>query len=368
MSQATPVTMRTAPTRVASPVEQLLTTTAPVSNAPVVTAPSHTVGRRAATRDVPTIVGDQTSFRRSVGPSDLRVFPIALGGDVFGWTADGPQTQQVLDRYYLHGGNFIDTADCYAGGRSEFMIGGWMQSRRNRDELVISTKVGKGADFPGVTATAITRSVEDSLERLRTDRIDLLYLHLDDPRIPFDETLCAVDELIRAGKVRYFGASAHSADRLFEARVAAGQLGIAQMVATQTSYSLVDRKGYERGMACAAHDLDLAVIPRFTLAGGFLTGKYRSRADLGRGQRGSELYKLLGRHGQRVLEAVEQVAREQQASMATVALAWLLSKPGVVAPVVSVSRVAQVHELTAAPELPLTRDQLAMLDRASAGF
>jgi aryl-alcohol dehydrogenase-like predicted oxidoreductase len=302
---------------------------------------------------------------RTIGSSDLRVFPLAMSGNVFGWTADSATTFDVLDAYVSFGGNFVDTADSYAAGRSEIMIGNWMREHRNRSDMVIATKVGKSADNPGLSAGAITRSVEASLERLRTSYIDLLYLHIDDTAVEFDETLLAVDELIRSGKVRYFGGSDHTGNRLIEARIASAQLGVAPMVALQNHYSLLHRTEYEGGLANVAARQNLGVMPRFALASGFLSGKYRTRADLARNQRGAEAARHLNRHGLRVLTALDAIAIAHSTSQATIALAWLLSKPFVVAPVVSASRVDQVAALTAAASVQLTRQQVAVLDRVS---
>ena len=305
-------------------------------------------------------------IRRPLGQSALRVFPMAIGGNVFGWTADGRATNEILDTYFEHGGNFIDTADSYAAGRSEIMIGNWMRDRRVRSGIVVATKIGKSAENPGVTAKAVSRAVNASLQRLQTDYIDLLYLHIDDPEVPFEETLLAVDDLIRAGKVRHFGASDHSANRLIEARVIAAQLGVTPLVAVQNHYNLMNRNGYEGDLARVAAQQRLGVMPRFALASGFLTGKYRTKADLGRNSRGTELERYLSKRGMRVLTALDQVAREQNATVATIALAWLLSKPSIVAPVASASHAEQVIELVAAAKIQLSRHQVAELDRASA--
>lgn len=303
--------------------------------------------------------------RRRIGTSDLQVFPLALSGNVFGWTADPVVTEQILDRYAELGGTFLDTADSYASGRSEHMIGSWMRERGNRDGLVLATKVGKSADNPGVTARAITRAVDASLARLQTDRIDLLYLHIDDPEVPFEETLLAVDELIRRGKVRFFGGSDHTGNRLIEARIACAQLGVARMVALQNQYNLVARREYEGDLARVAAQQGLGVMPRFALASGFLTGKYRSRADLADHHRGDEVRKHLTRAGLRVLSVLDRIAAVHEAPVASVALAWLLSKPLVAAPVVSASSPEQVDELMIAVGLRLTRHQLLDLDRVS---
>lgn len=302
--------------------------------------------------------------RRRLGESDLRVFPLAIGGNVFGFTADRDATTNILNRYSEFGGNFIDTADCYADGQSEHMIGQWMRERRNRPEMVVATKVGKSAENPGVSESAISRAVEASLSRLQTDYIDLLYLHTDDDRVPFEETLLAVDEQVRAGRVRYLGVSDHTGNRLIEARVIAAQLGLAPLVAVQSHYNLLHRTIYEGTLAQVAAAQRLGVMPRFALAGGFLTGKYRSRADFARTKR-EFAGRHLSRNGLRILGSLDRIAAQQRQSVATIALAWLLSKPGVVAPVASASSPEQVEDLVAAAGVQLTRHQVAELDRVS---
>ena len=302
---------------------------------------------------------------RTIGSSDLRVFPVAISGNVFGWTTNATETDDILDTFWAQGGNFIDTADSYAGGRSEIMIGNWMRDRGNRSDVVVATKIGKSADHPGLTARAITRSVEASLERLRTSYIDLLYLHIDDETVPFEETLLAVDELILAGKVRYFGGSDHTPNRFIEARIASAMVGVAPMVAIQNQYNLLQRREFENGLAQIAARQNLGVMPRFALASGFLTGKYRSRADLAKNPRGREAARYLNRSGLRVLAVLDSVAAAHGVEPATIALAWLLSKPFVVAPVVSASRVDQVAALTAAASIQLSRTQVTELDRVS---
>ena len=325
-------------------------------------------------RPVPSVVDQATvpvdlgiiQPRRRLGSSDLRVFPMALGGNVFGWTANEPETESVLDAYFDLGGNFVDTADSYAGGRSEIMIGSWMKRRRSRDDMVVSTKVGKGADNPGLTPKAIERAVEASLERLGTDRIDLLWLHVDDTEVAFERTLLAVDHLIRAGKVRWFGGAHHSGNRLYEARIAAGMLGVAPMVALQNQYNLLDRAEYEGGLSKVAAQLGLGVMPRFALASGFLTGKYRSRADFQATRRGRDVSRHLTKKGLRVLHELDKVASVHEVSTAAVSLAWLLAKPNVVAPVASATNAKQVVELAQAARVKLTRTQVLELDRVSA--
>lgn len=312
------------------------------------------------------VAASPSGAHRAIGPSALSVFPIAISGNVFGWTADVAATEGILNEFTLLGGNLIDTADSYAAGRSEIMIGNWVRAKRNRSDLVLSTKIGKSADNPGLTPAAISASVDASLHRLRTGYLDLLYLHVDDPDVPFEETLLVVDELISAGKVRYFGGSDHTSNRLIEARIASAQLGVAHMVALQSEYNLMHRTEFESGLAHVAEMQQLGVMPRFALASGFLTGKYRSKADLKKNGRGKEIAQHLSKKGNRVLAALDTVSKEHESTVAAVALAWLLSRPDVVAPVVSASRPEQVSELIASVGILLTRHQLAELDRASA--
>ncbi len=259
-----------------------------------------------------------------------------------------PTTRAILDGYAERGGNFIDTADSYASGRSETMIGSWMRERRNRDDLVIATKVGKSAEHPGLSAPAIAAAVDASLRRLGTDRIDLLYLHVDDPEVPFEETLLAVDELIRSGKVRHFGVSHHTGERLIEARIASAQLGVAPMLALQNEYNLLARA-----------ELRARSRPRRRAAGSRRHAPLRARERVPQRQvphegrsrrraRGPEVARYAGRRGRRVLAALDRVAAAHDASVATIALAWLLSKPSVVAPVASASRPEQLFDLMAA--------------------
>lgn len=317
------------------------------------------------TRETAAIVGHRPPARRVIPATGLRVFPLALSGKAFGHTLPAARAAELLDAYTALGGNMVDTADSYADGRSESILGDWMRDRGVRDELVIATKVGKSAAHPGLSASAIVGAVDASLGRLGTDRIELLYLHVDDPEVPFEETLIAVDELIRAGKVLTFGMSDHTGTRLLAARVACALLGVAPMTALQNRYSLVQRE-YEGELARVAAQQGLAVMPRFPLAGGFLTGAYRSRAELAASPEPAAMAPYLGRRGRRVLAALDRVAVAHDTSLASVALAWLLTKPGVVAPVVAVDSADGLLDVMAAPEVPLTRHQLAELDRASA--
>jgi aryl-alcohol dehydrogenase-like predicted oxidoreductase len=336
-----------------------------VRTGPVLSVSSGVIPTVPTTAETAAIVGGDAAPRRRIGSSELRVFPVAISGKMFGWKADDATTDAILDSYAAHGGNFIDTADSYSSGRSELMIGNWMRARGSRDDTVLATKVGRSADHPGVRARAITAAVEASLRRLRTDRLDLLYLHIDDPDVAFEETLLAVDELIRAGKVIAFGASDHTGNRLFEARIASAQLGVAPMVALQNLYNLVERRDYEGDLEHIVDRIGLGVMPRFALASGFLSGRYRSKADFAQAERGAEISKYFTRMGAKILAALDEVAVAHDAAVPTIALAWLLSKPNVVAPVVSASSPDQVFDLVAAPQVRLTRHELTLLDRAS---
>lgn len=318
------------------------------------------------TLETAAIVGRTHPERRQLADTELRVFPVAMSGKRFGVHVSDAAAAEILDAYAALGGNFIDTADAYGEGRSEELVGEWMRGRGNRDRMVVSTKVGKSRAHPGLSASAISASVDASLARLGTDRIDLLYLHVDDTEVAFEETLLAVDDLIRRGKVRAFGMSDHTGNRLLAARVACALLGVAPMSALQNEYSLVHRSGYEGDLARVADQQGLAVMARFPLAGGFLAGSYRTRGELATTPAAAYIAPHLSRRGRRVLAAVQRVARETESTMATVALAWLLSRRGVVAPVVSVRTADQLFDVMAAPELVLTRHQLSELDRASA--
>ncbi|HEY2555556.1 MAG TPA: aldo/keto reductase [Diaminobutyricibacter sp.] len=301
---------------------------------------------------------------RRVGESDLTVYPLALGASVFGWTADTETSLGILDRYAQLGGNFVDTADSYVGGRSEVLIGRWMQERGNRDAMVIATKVGRHQDNPGLGSVSIIRAVEASLERLQTDHIDLLYFHDDDLSVPLEDSLATVEWLIESGKVRYLGASNFSADRLIEARILSST-GLPKFVAIEPHYNLVHRAEFESDPRIVASAQGLAVMPCYALANGFLTGKYRTKDDLKAGARSVRAAEYVNRRGQRVLSVLDRVAREHESSVASIALAWLLAKRSIVAPVASASRPEQVDALMAAAAIRLTRAQMLELDRVS---
>lgn len=309
-------------------------------------------------------------LRRQLGDSPLRVFPLAIGGNAFGWTASPEAAQGILDAYWELGGNFIDTADSSANGRSETLIGAWMRDRGNRDQIIVGTKIGRSTDNPGLSSVAVSRAIEASLLRLGTDYIDLLYLHVDDEAVPFEETLVAVDENVRKGRVRYVGVSDHSGNRLIEARVIAAQLGLTPLVAVQSRYNLTHRTEFEGALARVAAQQRLGVMPRFALDGGFLAGNYRAKTELdlnttGNIVLGGDAQKHFNRRGQRILATLDRIAAEHETVPAAIAIAWLLSKPNVVAPVAGVSTPIQVADLVAAAGIQLTRQQVAALDAVS---
>ena len=301
---------------------------------------------------------------RRIGESDLAVYPLSLGASVFGWTADGDTSLAILDRFAALGGDFIDTADSYVGGRSEVLIGKWMRQRGNRDDMVVATKVGRHHENPGLGSVSIVRAVEASLERLQTDHIDMLYFHDDDPDVPLEDSLATAEWLVETGKVRYLGASNFSADRLIEARVLASA-GLPKFVAIQTQYNLMHRAEFESALRIVAAAQGLAVMPYYALANGFLTGKYRSKSDLSADARSVRASAYVNRKGMRVLAVLDRIAGEHGVSPASVAIAWLLAKRTIVAPVASASRPEQVDGLMAAAGIRLTRAQMLELDRIS---
>ena len=306
-----------------------------------------------------------------IGNSDLEVYPLNLGGNVFGWTADEQESFAVLDAYTGAGGNFIDTADSYtarvpgnSGGESETIIGNWLARRGRRDDIVIATKVGNWPRRPGLSAKNIREAAEDSLRRLRTDHLDLYYAHRDDQDVPLEETLGAFDELVRDGKVRYLGASNYSADRLAEALSVSDREGFARYVALQPHYNLVER-GYERDLAPLVAKEGLSTLPYFALAKGFLTGKYRSRVVGGSSPRAEGAVAYLDHRGERVLDALDEIASAHSTTPAAVALAWLAVQPTVAAPIASARNEEQLAALLASVELHLSAAELATLDDAS---
>jgi aryl-alcohol dehydrogenase-like predicted oxidoreductase len=313
---------------------------------------------------------------RRIGRSELAVAPFCLGGNVFGWTADEATSFAILDRYVERGFDFIDTADVYsrwapghAGGESEAVIGRWFSARPGaRDRIVLATKVGMdlGEAGKGLSARHIERACEASLRRLRTDRIDLYQSHLDDRDVPLEETLRAYERLIAAGKVRVVGASNFGADRLAEALTHARAEGLPRYECLQPNYSLAER-GFEADLEPLCRSEQVGVIGYFSLAAGFLTGKYRSAADAAGRPRENRVGKYLNPRGFALLDVLDSVAGALGASPAQVALAWLIARPAVTAPIASATSVAQLDELLGAVPLTLPHEAVARLDAASAG-
>lgn len=309
-----------------------------------------------------------------IGQTDLEIAPINLGGNVFGWTLDEKQSFEILDAFTAKGFNFIDTADMYsywidggAGGQSETIIGNWLQARGNRDKVVIATKVGgpTGVHPIDISKAHILTAVDKSLQRLKTDYIDLYYTHYDDEKIPVEETLEAYDALIKAGKVRYIAASNLSPERLTASLEASEKNGLPKYQALQPHYNLVERAGYESAYAPLAEKYGLTVFPYWSLASGFLTGKYRSEADISKSVRGGSAAAYLNDKGLAVLAALDKISAKHNTTQTTVALAWLLAQPNIGAPIVSATSIAQLDNLLAAPTLVLDSEDLALLDSSS---
>jgi aryl-alcohol dehydrogenase-like predicted oxidoreductase len=311
---------------------------------------------------------------RMLGNSGLAVGPLALGGNVFGWTADEETSFKVLDAFVASGLNLIDTADVYSrwapghhGGESEAVIGKWLKSRRNRAQVIIATKVGveMSPGEQGLSRAYILRAVERSLQRLNTDYIDLYQSHRDDPQTPLEETLGTYAELIKQGKVRTIGASNFSADRLRAALELSATQGLPRYESLQPNYNLYDRAEFEGKLAELCRREHLGVISYFSLASGFLTGKYRSEADLANRARAQRVKEMLNERGFRILRALDAVARQSGATPAQISLAWLMAR-GVTAPIASATSVKQLEELVGSMRLTLSAEALAKLDDASA--
>ncbi|MFF2174785.1 aldo/keto reductase [[Kitasatospora] papulosa] len=310
---------------------------------------------------------------RPLGSSSLQVFPLALGGNVFGWTADEERTFAVLDAYVAAGGNFIDTADSYSawipgneGGESETLIGKWLAARSRRDDVVIATKVGAHPSYKGLSPTTIKAAAEASLRRLGTDHIDLYYTHFDDESVPVEEIVTALDQLVKAGTVREIAASNISPERLRASLEFSEREGLARYVALQPHYNLVSRDTYEGPLQDTAAAAGLAAVPYFALAAGFLTGKYRPGTTVASARAEGAGKHLETERGRKVLAALDRIAQEHDAEIATVALAWLASRPTVTAPIASARTVEQLPALVAVADLRLSEQELAELTEASA--
>ena len=309
---------------------------------------------------------------RKLGQSELSVTPLALGGNVFGWTADEPTSFAILDAFVAHGGNAIDTADGYSywvpghrGGESETVIGRWLEQRGRRDDVVIGTKVGWWEKRKGLERDNIIEGCEESLRRLGIDTIDLYWLHRDDEQTPPDEYLGALDTLVKAGKVRAVGASNFGVERFNAALQRSKRKRVVAFVAQQPEYSLLNREIEKDLMPLCARE-GIGIMPYFPLASGFLTGKYRTATDKTKSVRGGGAVKHLEGKGKPVLAALDAVAARHGATCAQVALAWIMTKPAIAAPIASATSVQQITELMGALELALSADDVAELDKASA--
>lgn len=312
---------------------------------------------------------------RPLGRSPLAIAPLAFGGNVFGWSTDEATSFELLDAFVDAGFNLIDTADMYSswvpgnrGGESETIIGKWLKRSGKRDRVVIATKVGKWVEQPGLSPVNIEQAVEGSLRRLQTDHIDLYQAHADDAGVPLAETLGAFGRLIEQGKVRAIGASNYSAERFAESLTIAREHGLPRYETLQPQYNLADRAGYEAALEPLVRRENVGVICYYALASGFLTGKYRSTADLAKSAaRGGAVRKYLDARGLRILTALDDVAGAHPgATPAQVALAWLMARPGLTAPIASATSVSQLQELIGAAQVMLAADEVAALDRASA--
>jgi aryl-alcohol dehydrogenase-like predicted oxidoreductase len=308
-----------------------------------------------------------TTSRILIPKTDLSVYPLCLGGNVFGWSAEESQSHDVLDAYTSHGGNFIDTADVYSewkdgnkGGDSEAIIGSWIKKRGNRSEVVIATKVAKLSTRPGLSAANIKAAVAESLKRLQSEYIDIYYAHEDDQNTPLEETLAVFDEIVKSGKVRYIAASNYNSARLKEAIAISKAKNFAQYIAIQNHYNLLERKEYESDMAPALKELGLSGIPFFALARGFLSGKYRKGATI-ESVRAGGVANYLNDAGYALLEKLDVLAKSHNASVSAIAIAWLRAQPTISAPIASARTVAQLNEIV--PIVNLSSEELASLTK-----
>ncbi|KKB13376.1 alcohol dehydrogenase [Devosia geojensis] len=304
--------------------------------------------------------------RRPLGRSELVIEPLVLGGNVFGWTVDEPTGFAILDAFVDHGFTAIDTADVYGKGKSETLIGNWLKARGNRESVHIFTKVGSemAPDKKGLKADYIREAVEDSLKRLQTDYIDLYQSHRPDADTPQEETLEAYDHLIRAGKVRVIGSSNFTPAQISEALETAVIKSLTRYESEQPHYNLYERDVFEGELQELAIKEDIGIIPYFSLAAGFLTGKYRSSADFDKSPRGARMEKYMNDKGMRILAALDDVSVAHEATPAEAALAWLVAQPGVTAPIASATSVKQLESLAKGVRLKLSEDELDRLTAA----
>ena len=312
--------------------------------------------------------------QRKLGNSPLSISPLVLGTNVFGWNVDEKRAFEVLDAFVDAGGNLIDTADVYSawapgnrGGESETIIGNWLKRSGKREQVLIATKVAKWTEHPGLSPMNIRQAVDGSLQRLQVDCIDLYFAHQDDASVPMAETLAEFARLIEAGKVRTIGASNFGEARFADALAMSKELGLPRYECMQPEYNLVSRHGYEAELEPLARRENIGVISYYGLASGFLSGKYRSTADLSKSAtRGGGVKQFLNPHGLDVLTALDDVAATHRATPAQVALAWLMARPGLSAPIASATSVEQLRELWGATTLTLSTGEIATLDQASA--
>lgn len=310
--------------------------------------------------------------KRKLGNSGLEVSPLAFGGNVFGWTADEQTSFKLLDGFVDAGLNLVDTAESYShwvpgnkGGESETIIGKWFKKSGKRDQVVLATKAGGGPGKKSLSKSYLLSAVEESLQRLQTDYIDLYQAHYPDPGTPIQETLEAYAQLIKQGKVRAIGASNYTAEQLSEALKVSKELGLPRYETMQPQYNLYDRSGYEGALESVCEQNGLGVISYYSLASGFLTGKYRSEADLSKSPRGQGVKKYLNERGFRILKALDEVANKYHSTPARVSLAWLIARPGITAPIASATSLDQLNDLVGATRLQLDRASIELLDRAS---
>lgn len=312
--------------------------------------------------------------KRELGKSGIWVSPFCFGGNVFGWTADESASFTLLDALVDSGLDFVDTADVYSawapgnkGGESETIIGNWLKKSGKRDKVIIATKGGKsmGSDKKGLSRAYITRAVEDSLKRLQTDYIDLYQSHEDDKDTPLDETMQVFTDLVKQGKVRAIGASNYTADRFKEALKISKNNGLESYQTLQPEYNLYDREDFEKNLQPVCLENNVGVISYYSLASGFLSGKYRSANDLSKSPRGDGVKKYMNDRGFRILDALDKIAKEYNTTPSGVAIAWVISQPGIVAPIVSATSVKQLHETTKALELNLSKEAVQLLAESS---
>jgi aryl-alcohol dehydrogenase-like predicted oxidoreductase len=312
--------------------------------------------------------------KRELGRSGILVSPFCFGGNVFGWTADEKTSFALLDALTDSGLNFVDTADVYStwvpghkGGESETIIGNWLRRSGKRDKVIIATKGGKpmGPNKKGLSKVYITHAIEDSLKRLRTDYVDLYQSHEDDPNTSLEETMHIFTDLVKQGKIRTIGASNYSANRLKEALKVSKDNGLESYQTLQPEYNLYQREDFEKDLQPLCLENHVGVISYYSLASGFLTGKYRSAGDLSKSPRGGGVKKYMNQRGIRILDALDKVAKEYNTMPSAVAIAWIIAQPSIVAPIASATSVKQLHETTKAAELNLSADAIQLLTEAS---